>query len=107
MASTCRPSTSKALSRCLVPRGSAGRTPAIWDLNLRVAYPFSLGRGVAARTTLDWLHVGSPRRPVWLEPFHYVDEDANGNPINLNPTYGQVRSYQPPTQARLGVEFTF
>ena len=91
----------------LVPRGSAGRTPVIWDLNLRVAYPFSLGRGVAARTTLDWLHVGSPRRPVWLEPFHYVDEDANGNPINLNPTYGQVRSYQPPTQARLGVEFTF
>jgi hypothetical protein len=91
----------------LVPRGSAGRTPAIWDLNLRLAYPFSLGGGVAARATLDWLHVGSPRRPVWLEPFHYVDEDANGNPINPNPTYGQVRSYQPPTQARLGVEFTF
>ncbi len=91
----------------LVPRGSAGRTPAIWDLNLRLAYPFRLGPGVAARATLDWLHVGSPRRPVWLEPFHYVDEDANGNPINFNPTYGQVRSYQPPTQARLGVEFTF
>ena len=91
----------------LVPRGSAGRTPSIWDLNLRFARPFLLTRGITARATLDWLHVGSPRRPVWLEQIQYVSEDANGNPINPNPTYGQVRSYQPPTQARLGVEFTF
>jgi len=91
----------------LVPRGSAGRTPSIWDLNFRFSYPFQLGKGVDARATLDWLHVGSPRRPVWLEQVQYVSEDANGNPINPNPTYGQVRSYQPPTQARLGVEFTF
>ena len=91
----------------LVPRGSAGRTPSIWDFNLRFAYPLQLGKGVGARATLDWLHVASPRRPVWLEQIQYVSEDANGNPINPNPTYGQVRSYQPPTQARLGVEFTF
>lgn len=91
----------------LVPRGSAGRTPAIWDLNFRFAYPFQVAKGVGAKATLDWLHVGSPRRPVWLEQIQYVAEDANGNPINPNPTYGQVRSYQPPTQARLGVEFTF
>ena len=91
----------------LVPRGSAGRTPSIWDANFRFAYPFRLARGVDARATVDWLHVGSPRRPVWLEQIQYVSEDANGNPINPNPTYGQVRSYQPPTQARLGVEFTF
>jgi hypothetical protein len=91
----------------LAPRGSAGRTPALWDLNLRFAYPFHVAGDVAARATLDWLHVGSPRTPVWIEQFHYVDQDANGNPINPNPTYGQVRSYQPPTQARLGVEFTF
>jgi carboxypeptidase family protein/TonB-dependent receptor-like protein len=91
----------------LVPRGSVGRTPAVWDLNFRFAYPFRVTSGVAARATLDWLHAGNPRRAVWLEQFHYVDQDANGNPISPNPTYGQVRSYQPPTQARLGVEFTF
>jgi len=91
----------------LTPRGSAGRTPAISDLNLRFAYPFGLGRGLRARTTLDWLHIGSPRRAVWLDQLHYVAEDANGAPTNPNPTYGQVLSYQPPTQARLGVEFTF
>ena len=91
----------------LVPRGAAGRTPAIADLNLRLAYPFRLGHGVSARTTLDWLHVGSPRRAVWLDQVHYTSEDENGNPTNPNSTYGQVLSYQPPTQARLGVEFTF
>jgi len=91
----------------LVPRGSVGRTPAIWDLNLRLGYPLRGWAGVGARATLDWLHVGSPRRPVWFEQAHYASEDANGNPINVNPTYRQVLSYQPPTQARLGVEFTF
>ena len=91
----------------LIPRGSAGRAPAIWDLNLRFAYPFTFAHGLRARTTLDWLHVGSPRRAVWLDQLHYSAEDDNGNPTNPNPTYGQVLSYQPPTQARLGVEFTF
>jgi len=91
----------------LVPRGSAGRTPSIWDLNFRFVRRFQVVRGVAARATLDWLHVGNPRRPVWLEQDHYVSEDANGNPISVNATYGHVLSYQPPTQARLGVEFTF
>ncbi len=91
----------------LVPRGSAGRAPAIWDLNLRFAYLFKFGRGLRARTTLDWLHIGSPRRAVWLDQLHYSAEDANGNPTNPNPTYGRVLSYEPPTQARLGVEFTF
>jgi len=91
----------------LVPRGSAGRLPAIWDLNLRFAYPFTVAHGLRARTTLDWLHIGSPRRAVWLDQLHYTDEDASGNPTSPNPTYLQVLSYQPPTQARLGVEFTF
>jgi hypothetical protein len=91
----------------LVPRGSVGRTPSIWDLNFRFAHPFPVGHGLEARTTLDWLHIGSPRRPVWFEQTHYVSEDAQGNPIGVNPTYGRVLSYQPPTQARLGIEFTF
>jgi len=34
--------------------------------------------------------------------FFQLLEDANDNPINLKPTYGQVRGYQPPTQTRLG-----
>jgi hypothetical protein len=53
------------------------------------------------------LHIGSPRRAVWLDQLHYTSEDASGNPTSPNPTYGQVLSYQPPTQARLGVELTF
>jgi carboxypeptidase family protein len=91
----------------LVPRGSAGRTPAIWDLNFRVGVPFQAAAGVRGRATLDWLHVGSPRRSVWIEQLHYSAEDAAGNPTNPNPSYGEVLRYQPPTQARLGLEFTF
>ncbi len=76
-------------------------------MSLRFAYPFRIASGLGARALLDWLHIGSPRYAVWLEQLRYTSEDANGNPTNPNPTYGQVRSYQPPAQARLGVEFTF
>jgi len=91
----------------LVPRGSAGRTPAVWDLNVRFAYPLRIATDAGARVMIDWLHVGSPRRPVLLEQLRYTSEDANGNPTNPNPTYGDVLRYQPATQVRLGMELTF
>jgi hypothetical protein len=46
----------------LVPRGSVGRTPALWDLALRLAYELPLRRGLRGRFVLDVLHVGNPRR---------------------------------------------
>jgi hypothetical protein len=61
-------------------------------LNLRFGYPFRVARGIDARTTLDWPHIGSPRRPVWIEQLHYTAEDSGGNPISPNPTYGHVLS---------------
>ena len=38
---------------------------------------------------------------------HYFNEDAEGNQLNPNPTYGMVKRYYPPTTARLGFEVSF
>ncbi len=90
-------------------RGTAGRTPSIFDLSLRIDYTFlrhSPGRW-KPRLILDVYHLFSGREPVDYDQFHYYNRDAEGNQIDPNPTYGMVKRYYPPATARLGLEVTF
>ncbi len=93
----------------LQPRGTAGRTPSIWDLNFRLAYliPQISLLDYKARLILDIFHAASPRVAVTYDQIHYLDVDENGNQIYPNPTYGQPTSYQPPMSLRLGLEVNF
>jgi hypothetical protein len=91
----------------LVPRGTAGRTPPIWDLNLRLAYALPLRGAVAPRVVLDFLHLGNPQRTVRVDQQHYFSRDADGNQTNENANYLAPLAYQPPTTIRLGVEISF
>lgn len=84
----------------LVPRGSAGRTPAIWDLNVRLTYDVRRAGLGSGRVIADLLHVGSPRTVVDLDQRRFVG--VRGNP---NPTFGQPIRHQPPMQFRLGLEW--
>jgi hypothetical protein len=93
----------------LVPRGSAGRTPGIFDLSLRFTYNFSrlLPQLKSTRLILDIFHLGSSRTPVNYEQVHYFNRDMAGNQINPNPNYGLASRYYPPTSVRLGFEIGF
>jgi len=91
----------------VAPRGSAGRTPSLWDLNFRLTYNFPIARRWQMQAVLDLLHVGNPRRAVWVDESHYLTLDANGNPGSPNPNYKQPIAYQPPMAARLGLEVNF
>jgi len=93
----------------LSKRGTAGRTPSIWDLNLRVGYQPRLAvfGGVQPRITIDFLHVASQRRPVAFEELHYFDVSESGEQIHPNPLYGQPIGWQPPMAVRVGVEVQF
>ncbi|MBN1443115.1 MAG: hypothetical protein JXA90_10410, partial [Planctomycetes bacterium] len=93
----------------LQQRGTAGRTPAIWDLNLRVTYDLLAGRegGLRPRLTLDVFHLGSQRTAVQYDPVHYRDVDASGNQLDPNPYYGEPIRFQPPMAMRLGMEVAF
>jgi hypothetical protein len=102
--------TSNALgSTFLLERGSAGRTPSIWDLNLRLAYqlPGLPGHDWRSRVVLDLMHIGSPRRAIEIVQQRYNGVDAEGNPTNPNPLYGVPIRFQPPFSARLGLEVEF
>lgn len=93
----------------LVPRGSAGRLPSLWDLNLRFAYSASFFNDarLRPRLILDVVHLGSQRQVVAQEELHYLDTDNNGNPIYPNATYGLPTIFQPPMSVRLGLEVNF
>jgi hypothetical protein len=91
------------------PRGTVGRTPAIWNLGLRAAYEFGFPNIAAVRTSLllDLQHLGSARRPVAYEQLHYTCLDGNGNQACPNAAYGSVTQFQPPLTARLGFVMGF
>ena len=93
----------------VVPRGTAGRLPDIWDLSLRLTYDlgflFDGERG--ARFLLDFLHIGSPTEVTNQEQKHYLAQDDQGNQTSPNPTYGAATAYQPPFAMRLGAQIYF
>lgn len=95
----------------LVPRGTAGRTPSIWDANLRISYDLSrltggIG-GARSRLLFDVFHLFGQKEMVNIEQVHYFVLDAGGNQAGLNPNYGKVKAYQPPMTIRFGVEISF
>jgi hypothetical protein len=91
------------------PRGTAGRTPSLWDLNFRLAYllPQISSIDYQAHLILDVFHVASTRVTVTYDQIHYLDVDENGNQVYPNPTYRQPTSYQPPMSFRFGFEVNF
>lgn len=93
--------------RFLVPRGSAGRTPALWDLSARVVYELPLVALYRARIIMDVFHIASQRKAVDIDQRHYFRVDANGVPSDPNSTYGQAYRYQPPMSVRVGMEVNF
>ncbi len=88
----------------LEPRGTAGRTPAVWDLNLRADQPIGSTR---AHLILDVQHIGNPRRAIAIEQLQYSDRNDDGTPIDPVVTYGRVLVYQLPMSIRLGVTTTW
>jgi hypothetical protein len=92
-----------------VPRGSAGRTPEIWDLNFRFAYDLAylFRTTMQPRLILDVFHIGSQLEPVAFDETKNFMQDAEGNQIAPNPTFGMATQYQPPPAVRLGFELNF
>jgi len=95
----------------LVPRGTAGRTPSIWDANLRLAYDLSgIGRGFVGarpRVYLDIFHLFSQKEAASVDQIRYTGLDAEGNQVGENPNFGTATEFQPPMTVRFGIETSF
>lgn len=90
----------------LRPRGTAGRTPSIWNLNVHLSYDLLPARegGVTTRLRLDATNLFNQRQPVYLDQKRYLAADADGNQLVPNPNYRRPLAFQPPFTVRLGLE---
>jgi len=91
----------------LVPRGSAGRTPSLWNVDLRLAYDTPCPRAGKCRLFLDAMHLGNPQEVTWMDESRYFGVDAAGNPTSENPDYLKPKAYQPPMMFRIGFEIGY
>jgi hypothetical protein len=85
------------------PRGTQGRTPAIWRINARLAYDLPLGFFERTRIFFDAFSVGSPRKAVAIDQIR-GHLDANGEYDSYRPSYGEPLGFQAPFNVRLGME---
>lgn len=91
----------------ITPRGTAGRTPTLWDAGFRVRYDLAARGRWHPQIIIDVLHIGSPRRPVTMDQTHYTAVDEDGGQTGVNPNYGRVTGYQPPMMVRAGTRVRF
>lgn len=94
------PSGGTAYPTFRVERGTAGRTPALWNLDVRLAYDLPTASGPKTQILLDFLHIGNPQDVTRVNEVAYR---ASGP----NPDYLRPLAYQPPMAVRLGVEVNF
>jgi hypothetical protein len=101
-------------------RGTFGRSPWLWDLNLRFAYDLGKWTGFGERSTqrllLDVLHAFGQREAVNIDQLRFLAssaapgssyEEVVANQIGPNPNYLKANAFQPPMTIRLGIETTF
>lgn len=93
----------------LQKRGTAGQTPALWDVNLRLTYHLNwlISNQYYPKLILDIMHIGSEKEGVEFDQWHYLGMDDDGNQIDENPNYGKGTVFQDPMMIRLGLQVDF
>ena len=107
----------------ILPRGSGGRTPTIYSVDLRLAYGRTFSKGFRLDFTCDVFNVFNFHEVREVDDqysFDYVGpikngtiadlknlKNFNGGQPNLNPNYGQPTAYQAPLTMRLGARVSF
>ncbi|MFL5294415.1 MAG: carboxypeptidase regulatory-like domain-containing protein [Myxococcales bacterium] len=107
----------------VLPRGSGGRTPWTWQLNLRGGANYKLSKSYALGFTLDLFNVTDNREVLTVDQnytFNSVSPIVNGKTSDLpslktvagqnaivNTNFNNATAYQLPFSARLGAKLSF
>jgi len=107
----------------LLPRGSAGRTDAVTQLDAKLGYRLALTKNTAMEVFFDLFNLYNARTALQVDDNYTFDEAAaivNGNkddlahaknrsglPITVNPNFGHATAFQAPIHGRLGLRFLF
>jgi hypothetical protein len=107
----------------LLPRGAAGRTPAVTQTDFKVAYRRPLTKTTSMEAFIDFFNVFNERTALQLDDNYTFDlaapivngnvndlkyaKNIEGRPLPLNPNFGQGTVFQSPFHGRLGLRFLF
>jgi hypothetical protein len=107
----------------LLPRGSAGRTPTVTQVDFKVAYRHQLSQNVALEAFIDFFNLFNKRTPLRVDDDYTLDvaapivngttedlkyaKNGAGQPVNKNPNFGNGTLFQAPFHGRLGVRVFF
>lgn len=90
----------------LEPRGSMGRNPDEYEVDIRFSYPFNIGPTIA-QIDLDVTNFLNRQGGVWRSDWWSLSESGNTNDIPDNDSYGKIVAYQAPTAIRLSARVSF
>ncbi|HVZ85518.1 MAG TPA: TonB-dependent receptor [Polyangia bacterium] len=107
----------------LLPRGDAGRTPTVTELDGKIAYGRPLGAKMNIEGFIDLFNILNQQTPILTDDNYTFDaappivngtaqdlkyaKNVAGQPITKNPNFGQPLAYQTPFNARLGLRLNF
>jgi hypothetical protein len=107
----------------ILPRGTDGRLPWTWNLNLRGQVNYKLTKDYILGVTLDMFNVTDNRQTTSVDQNYTFDsiqpivngstkdlaylKNTAGSPVALNPTFNNSTSYQLPFSARIGAKLSF
>ncbi|MEM7480718.1 MAG: TonB-dependent receptor [Acidobacteriota bacterium] len=108
--------------RFVTPRGSFGRTPDVWNLDLHVEYPIEFGNGVELKLIGDIFNVTDEQEATTVDQ-DWTFERLTATPTppdcggpgtgrgtacpNGNPNFGTPTTFQAPRTVRFGVKLAF
>jgi hypothetical protein len=107
----------------LLPRGSAGRTPMVTQLDARLAYRQPLSKLATLELSVELFNLFNRRTPLRMDDNYTFDMAAaivggsardlpyaknyGGQPVTVNPNFGRPTAYQPPFHGRLGLRISY
>jgi TonB-dependent receptor-like protein/carboxypeptidase family protein len=107
----------------ILPRGSAGRTPAVTRFDLHLGYRHKLSDGTHLDAFIDVFNVFNQRTALLQDQDYTLDpvepviggdardlphlKNVLGAPVTKNPNYRAATAYQAPISGRLGLRLSF
>jgi Carboxypeptidase regulatory-like domain/TonB-dependent Receptor Plug Domain len=118
-----RHTTYGSLETFILPRGSGGRTPAIWALDAHLAYYRQFSKLLRMDLYADVFNVTNNREVTQVDQEYTPDpvqpiadgtladlknlRTLSGTTPTVNPNYRQPTAYQAPISARFGIRVSF
>jgi hypothetical protein len=107
----------------LEPRGSAGRTPAVWQFDGHISYAQKIHKNQTLEAYVDLFNIFNQQSVTQTDDVYSFDavapiengtasdlkyaKNLNGQPVKLNNNWGHAINYQAPFYTRLGLRLMF